>query len=131
MRILIIIVLSFILGWYSHKTAFEKGLLNKSPLSIIRNEEEKNTNSKNLLIIYKDGKFYPSSASMDITRYLTIRNDSESLMMLTSTDDPDLSTPRGYGLKEEVKKRMDKPGTYRVTNKLNTNAQVVIQVIGK
>ncbi len=82
----------------------------------------------NVEIEYKNGRFSPAEAVVPRGRYLTIVNKSDSLMWLDS-DNPLLTTPRGYGLSEAIKVRMDDEGTYHISNKLNVNAKVEVKVV--
>ena len=82
----------------------------------------------NLDIVYDDGKFSPSEAVIAVGRWLTITNKSESKMWLES-DNPWLSTPRGYSRSERVRVRMDDEGTYHIKNKLNLDATATIKVV--
>jgi hypothetical protein len=82
----------------------------------------------NVEIIYDNGKFTPNEAVIAVGRWLSISNKSTSLMWISS-DNPWLSTVRGYGESEQVRVRMDDLGTYHIKNKLNLNASAVIKVV--
>src|SRR4030042_6795443 len=82
----------------------------------------------NIDIVYLDGKFTPSEAVIAVGRWVTITNKTDSHMWLES-DNPWLSTSRGYSRSERVRVRMDELGTYHVTNKNNLSATVTIKVV--
>ncbi len=79
------------------------------------------------IVTFKDGSFHPSKVWVQKGYYLAIRNaDSENQMLLVSPT-KEFNTPRGYGLSEEVRNRMDIPGTYQVSEK-NSSANLTIVV---
>ncbi len=79
-------------------------------------------------IIYKDHAFSPGRIIIRKGNYLTITNLSESLMWLTS-DNPQLTTPRGLGTSEQLRVKVNKEGTFTVRNTLQTKAQTVVTVL--
>jgi hypothetical protein len=82
----------------------------------------------NVDIVYDNGAFSPAEAIIPVGRYLSVTNRSESLMWLESNN-PWLSTSRGFGLSEQVRVRMDEEGTYTIKNKLNLDAKAVVKVV--
>jgi hypothetical protein len=79
-------------------------------------------------VSYENGDFKPKSVSVKQGNYLTITNNSDSLMWLTS-DNPALTTPRGFGRSEQLRIRTTQTGDYKVGNKLNVNASGVIKIV--
>ncbi|MFC1646981.1 hypothetical protein ACFL1A_01725 [Patescibacteria group bacterium] len=130
MRSLIFVIIAFSAGYvirdYFGPTRLP--FVNKTPQEIINPESQNTQAPGNVDIIYENGRFSPPEATIGVSRYLSITNKSNSLMWLES-DYPGLSTPRGYGLSEQVMVRVEKPGIITVNNKLNVKASAIIKVV--
>lgn len=130
MRFLLLLILSFTCGFLLRDYTGPV----KLPISFhtvkqaVKPEKLPDNIPGNVEIAYKDGKFSPAEAVVPQGRYLTIINRSDSLMWLSS-DNPLLSTPRGYANLEQVRVRLDEPGSYTVENKLNIEAKATISVV--
>lgn len=128
MRILIIIAVAFGLGYATHLLQ-TNGF---SPTNLITPVSSKPSNENPDVFIttvdYNGGKFNPNAVSVRKGNYLVIRNKSDSLMWLASTYSK-LNTPRGYGESEELRIKPEEIGSYKVSNKLNLDASMIVNVI--
>jgi hypothetical protein len=131
MRVIILIIVAFVAGFLIRDYIGPVRL----PVSIrtiqdavVPSADTESNIPGNVDIIYLDGKFTPSEAVIAVGRWVTITNKTDSHMWLSS-DNPWLSTSRGYSRSERVRVRMDDVGTYHVTNKNNLNATITIRVV--
>lgn len=106
------------------------GILFK-PEVLISNEPLKSLEQTELneyIVEYKDGKFSRTNITVPVGRYFVLVNKSpEKLMDVVSTLKP-LSTPRPYGLEEQLRLRLDSKGEYYIQEKGNTDNQLLITV---
>lgn len=80
-------------------------------------------------VVSFDGEnFNRTNVSLAISDYITIRNESTTNQMLLISDNPELTTVRGYAYKEQVHVRLDKEGQYHVLEKNGSNARLTITV---
>jgi hypothetical protein len=79
-------------------------------------------------IEYKNGTFIPDSLSIHQSDYILIVNKSEDNLMWLDSNYPKLNTKRGFRYLEQIKIRLDEPGDFTVTNKLNLRARLSIRV---
>ncbi len=80
-------------------------------------------------VISFDGtKFNRSNITIPLTDYISIRNESTETQMHLTSDNPELSTPRGYAYKEQVRTRLDKEGQFHVLEKNGSGARLTITV---
>jgi hypothetical protein len=132
MRVLFFVIIAFIFGFLlrDYIGPVQLPFTIRSVQNSVKppSQNEVNKVPGNLEIVYNDGKFTPPEATIAVGRFLTIINKSNSLMWISS-DNPWLSTIRGYGLSEQVRVRMDDLGTYHIKNKLNLDASAVIKVV--
>lgn len=80
------------------------------------------------VVTFSGSAFSRSNITIPISDYIVIRNDSTTTQMLLISDDSELSTPRPYGYKEQVRARLDKEGQYHVIEKNGSNARLTITV---
>lgn len=127
-KTLLILIIGFILGYTSHAYLPRTGVnLVKTLAPETASKSETVVDPFLTTISYRDGKFKPDSVNVKTGNYLIIVNNSDSLMWLTSNN-PLLTTTRGYGRSEQVRIRADDEGVFTVTNKLNIKARTVITV---
>jgi hypothetical protein len=128
MRTIILICLAFAAGYFTHIYIGRQNVLNTFS-QVLTDTKPPNTTkaSHDQEIIYENGHFNPSHVDLKTSRYLSVTNRSDALMWLQS-DYPDLFTVRGYGKSEQIRIRVDKPGSYKLTNKLNLNATATFTV---
>lgn len=122
-------VMFFALGYFAHDfIAPRVAMVSLTPLTAAKTGTTSSSpNSRDVKIIYDGKRFIPASTSIERGRYLTVINESQSLMWLVS-EDPQFVTPRGYGYKEQIKVRVNTPETIRIANKLDLGATATITV---
>lgn len=91
------------------------------------NQTQKPTTHENL-VTFDGSKFSRSNITLTVSDYLSIRNDSNEKQMLLISDASELTTPRPYAYKEQVRARLDKEGQYHVLEKNGSNARLTITV---
>lgn len=133
-RILLVIILAFGLGFLTHALFFPDLLSNGiifKPELLISNDPIKNfekPEAAEYVVEYRDGKFSRSNITVPVGRYFILINKSpDTLMNVVSTLKP-LSTPRPYGLEEQIRLRLDSKGQFYIQEKENRNNQLVITV---
>lgn len=77
---------------------------------------------------YKDGAFSVKEVRMKVHDYIAITNLDEKERMELVSDNNLLKTPRAYGFTERHRVQLAEPGTFTVTNKLNTKAVFKVTV---
>lgn len=133
-KLLIVSILSFSIGILSHALLFPDFLSRTANFNLVKNkilgekEQSKSRESEFLTVVsYKSGAFHPEKVWIKLGNYLAIRNVSETEQMWLVSDLPELGTVRGYGLSEQQQSRMDKLGTFTVSER-NSQSQLVIVV---
>lgn len=137
-KILLVLIVSFTAGFFVHALVFPDKFSQTPNIEAtkqkILGEQSSNkldsteTNPSLKIVEYKDGKFSPSKIYIQQGYYVAIRNMDEDEYMWLLSEDKDLTTVRNYALSEEVKKRMDKKGTYVVYEK---NSQSPLTIVVK
>lgn len=133
-RTILVFLVSFVLGFFSHALFFPDFLSNGillQPDVVISNNPLQTLDQvepSEYIVEYKDGKFSRTNITVPVGRYFVLINkDENSLMDVVSTLEP-LSTPRPYGLEEQVRLRLDSKGQYYIQEKDNEENQLVITV---
>lgn len=133
-RAVLLFIIAFSIGFITHALFFPEVLSNgilfkpevlisTDPLKTFEKPEE-----NEYIVEYRDGKFSRSNITVPVGRYFVLINKSpDTLMDVVSTLEP-LSTPRPYGLEEQVRLRLDSKGQYYIQEKENKNNQLVITV---
>ncbi len=133
-----IIIAVFGLGFFTH-ALLVPNLFSQTPdleatkAKILGDKTDPNTpdstvTNKSLTITsFKNEKFHPSKIFMKQGYYIGIKNDDPDHLMWLLSETKELTTPRGYGLSEQIKQRMDKKGEFVVYEK-NSEAPLTIVV---
>lgn len=80
------------------------------------------------VVTFDGSKFSRTNLSIAVSDYVVIRNESNEKQMLLISDVSELTTPRPYAYKEQVRARLDKEGQYHVLEKNGSNARLTITV---
>lgn len=125
----------FVIGFFVHALLFPdflpNGIQSISASNVFPPAQNKNIPQNDSLITYVnyDGdQFVPKRIIILKGNYLAITNTATDKLMWLSSDNDLLNTPRGYAESERLQVLLPKVGEYTVTNKLNTQAQLSIQV---
>jgi hypothetical protein len=128
-------ILFFIFGFFVHALFFPdfmvNGIVDVSQVAGPNTQQGQNQqiNDPQFTRITYDGKrFSRNNVSVGFTRYIQIINISEKDQMWLLSDDPELTTPRGYGTSETIQKQFNKKGQYVVIDKNNPQEKLVITV---
>lgn len=78
--------------------------------------------------MYNGENFNPANIELEKGQYIVIRNIAKTNLMWLQSENPLLSTPRGYAEGEELKQRLDQSGYFTVTEKMNSQAKLHIVV---
>ncbi len=133
---LIILVVAFAAGFLTHAFFFPDILSNgitdigQIVLPNPTSTQTKSVTSDPLITtIYFDGeRFSRTNVTIGFTRYIQIINNSKNKLMWLISNEPSLTTPRGYGYTEAIEKQFNKKGQYIIENKNNPQARLVITV---
>ena len=127
---LLFIVLPFTAGFLVHALIFPDVLSNGIvfiPDSTTAQNRQGNARSIFTDITFDGKRFNRTNVTLRVSDYLSITNEStEASMMLVSSEEG-LSTPRPYQHTEQVRMRMDIPGTYYV-EETETGAKLAVTV---
>lgn len=133
-----IIIAVFGLGFFAHALLFPN-LFSQTPdlettkAKILGENTDSNTSDSTVtnksftVTTFKNEKFNPSKIFVKQGYYVGIRNDDPENLMWLVSETRELTTPRGYGLSEQIKQRMDKKGEFVVYEK-NSEAPLTIVV---
>ncbi|OGG01748.1 hypothetical protein A2Z33_00205 [Candidatus Gottesmanbacteria bacterium RBG_16_52_11] len=129
MRVLTLIILAFTAGWFTNTLYGKYGQQAVSRVIPPPAASGKTLQQSAFVteIIYENGTFKPDNVTIKLGNYLSVTNRSDSLMWLNSNN-PLLSTSRGYARSEQLRIRMDSEGQYSLENKLNLKAKARITV---
>lgn len=137
MRTVVYVLIIFSLGFLVHAFFFPnflyKGL---SPIKgIVLGINDKNSVNEAFnysflnYVNFSDGQFDKREITIRKGDYIIITNKDNKQLMWLMSDNPFLSTPRGYGLGEEVRTILNNVGTLTVVNKMNRSQMLTIHVI--
>lgn len=128
-------ILFFIAGFFVHAFIFPdfmvNGIVDVSQVAgpNVQQGQNQQVNDPQFTKITFDGeRFSRNNVSVGFTRYIQITNVSDKEQMWLLSDDPELTTPRGYGTSETVQKQFNQKGQFVVINKNNPKEKLVITV---
>ena len=135
-KLFIVLLLGFGLGFITHALYFPDILANGIvdvqkvvlPNSVPTKALGTNTSDFETEITYDAKQFSRNNISIGVGNYLMITNTTDTELMWLNSNDPALSTSRGYGKSEAVKNRMDSGGQFVVVDKNTPNEKLVITV---
>ncbi len=132
---LLLFITIFIVGFLTHALLFPNFLrytiTDVSQKILPDNNQAESDNPLDPLItrIYFDGKsFSRKNVNIGFTRYIQIINKSKDSLMSLESNNPDLRTPRGYGLGEALQAQFNKKGEFIVADKNNPQEKLIITV---
>jgi hypothetical protein len=132
---IVLSILFFVVGFLTHAFFFPdvlvNGIVDVSQVAGPNTQQTENqqVNDPQFTKVTFDGeRFSRNNVTVGFTRYIQIVNESEKELMWLLSDDPDLTTKRGYGYSEAVQKQFNKKGQYVVINKNNPQEKLVITV---
>lgn len=123
----ILLIVSFSMGFALHWLITS---IQVQPVSLLK-QNVLGQASQDQFITYVDydgKKFKPSVVTIKKGNYIAITNKSSDQLMWLISDNADLNTKRGYGEGEKLQLTLLKEGTYKVANRLNTNASIEVVV---
>ena len=128
MKLLFLSIFLFILGFLANAFFFQKNtaqIISLSQPSIlgIKGSDQFITH-----INYNGNDFKPDAVVVTKGNYIAITNSSKDKLMWLVSDNPDLSTSRGYGEGERLQLALQKSGEFQITNKLNLKARATVIV---
>lgn len=134
-KVIFFIVTAFVVGFFTHAYFFPDllpgNLSDMAANTFLQPVQNKNTVQPDPLITYVnyDGdRFIPSRVSILKGNYLAITNMSKDKFMWLSSDNELLITERGYAESERLQVLLPKVGDFTVVNRLNTRAQLSVNV---
>jgi hypothetical protein len=133
-KLLLPIALSFILGFLTHALLFpdflNNGIVSVQQLALPNPSPTKNSVLDPLMtkVTFDGQKFSRHNITIGFTRYVQISNTSQDKLMWLISNDPNLTTPRGYGYSETIQKQFNKKGQFIVEDKNNPQEKLVITV---
>jgi len=124
------VVLAFILGFAVHWLLTTLQIKPEVSLLPQQNVAGTQTTADQFItyIDYDSKKFKPSAVTIKKGNYLAIINKSKDQLMWLISDESQLNTQRGYGEGEKLQLTLLKEGEFKVIDKLNPNASLVIKV---
>jgi len=128
MKLLLFSVALFSFGFLANAFLFQK---NPAQITALSQQNVLGTKESDQFITYinYDGNdFEPNSVVVTKGNYISITNSSKEKLMWLVSDNPDLSTSRGYGEGERLQLTLQKSGEFQITNKLNLKARATIFV---
>lgn len=137
-KTLLTLCVGFVLGFLIHALVFPdlfaNGiiLLPPAPTGTAQNGTtpavQQNPVPQEQTITYDGSTFSRNNIRVEVSRYVSIVNESKTNKMFLASTYPALATPRPYGYKEEVRVRMDTIGQFVVYDKENPSLRLVITV---
>ena len=131
-KVILVSPFIFLLGFFVHAYIFpdlfsQSGGLDNAKNKVLGQKEEKSEQEKSLTISsYKNGSFHPSKIWMKKGYYVGIQNEDEEKLMWLESENPDLSTVRGYGFGEQLRILLSKEGSYIVNEKESGTSLVIV-----
>jgi hypothetical protein len=133
--VVLFFIFSFALGFIVHAIFFPSLLTNNLATlakQVIENKQAPVSDSVNkalTIVFYDRGEFDPQVVVIGKSYYLGIINNSDSELMTLTSENPLLTTPRGYGKSEQLTAQLYETGTYTVSSSLHPDK--VLKVIVK
>ena len=128
MKLLFLSITLFSFGFLANAFFFQKNTAQIISLSQPNVLGTKESDQFITYIDYDGNDFNPNAAVVTKGSYIAITNSSKEKLMWLVSDNPDLSTPRGYGEGERLQLALQKSGEFQITNKLNLKARATIFV---
>lgn len=129
MKLVLLLVGFFSLGFLANALLFQKNTVEITALSQPSVLGLKDPDDQFITSVDYDGEqFKPRSVTVKKGNYIAITNTSKEHLMWLVSDNPDLSTPRGYGEGERLQLVLLRGGEYKVANKLNPKAWISVTV---
>lgn len=128
MKLLLFSVALFSLGFLANAFFFQKTPVEITALSQPSVLGTKESDQFITYIDYNGNDFKPNAVVMTKGNYIAITNSSKDKLMWLVSDNPELSTSRGYGEGERLQLTLQKSGEFQITNKLNFKARATIVV---
>lgn len=124
--LLFLFIFSFGIGFFTHALFFPALLTNNLAIYAKRSIQKQQVlplaESKNkalTVVQYEDGQFDPRVVEVGKSYYLSIVNMSDKELMNLTSENPLLTTPRGYGKSEELRVQLYDVGEYEVSSTLH------------
>lgn len=130
-NIIIISVITFFLGFFTHSIFFPDLFVPTSPSTLITAPIEiKPQKVEDIFfhVTYQNGQFHPSRVTLSKGQYITVRNMNKGALMWLVSDEETFNTNRGYAEGEEIKNIYSTEKTFTVTDKLNSSAVLTVTV---
>jgi hypothetical protein len=80
------------------------------------------------LVQYNENGFKPNTVTIQRGNYIIIRNQAKDRQMWLSSDNPLLTTRRGYAQSEQIQTTLIEPGSYTVKNNLDLTHTLLVVV---
>lgn len=136
MKLVLTLLAGFILGFVTHALYFPDILANgivdvqriALPNTVPTQGASNGTDEFETKITYDGERFSRRNITVKVGNYLTIINSHPEKLMWLNSNEPALSTSRGYGKSEAVRHRMDAGGQFVVVDKNNTQEKIIIIV---
>jgi len=128
---IILMMIFFGLGFGTHMYLVKDKVPPMDASLIIKKAIEPTQTEDGKFIVYVefDGeKFRPSSVNVPLGNYFAITNKSNSKLMRLSSDNPALSTSRGFGEGERLMNVMGEKGVFRVVANNDPKNSLVVAV---
>lgn len=128
-KLVLLFVGFFSLGFLANAILFQKNTVEITALSQPSVLGLKDPDDEFITSVGYDGEqFAPRSVTVKKGNYIAITNTSKGKLMWLVSDNPDLATSRGYGEGERLQLVLLKAGEYKVANKLDTKAWILVTV---
>lgn len=140
MRVLLLCVLFFTIGFFVHAQFFSS-LLPEQLFATIQKTAGMKTvsdtkqpavnnqfNQSTTYVIYENGSFKPPKVITKKGNRLIIQNSDKEELMWLDSESTDFTTQRGFAYSEQFNIILPKQGNFSTINKLNPQTQLTIEV---
>lgn len=126
---LLLILISFTGGFLVHALFFPDLLANGIVFIPDQTTQTQQGSARSIFtdIVFDGKRFDRTNVTLRVSDYLSITNESTDASMTLVSNEEGLSTKRGYMYKEQVRMRIDKPGTYYV-EETTTGSKLAVTV---
>ncbi len=130
-------VLIFLAGFFIHAYFFpdllptQINLLGRKAVGLPQQEKALPTpefSFSTAYVDYQDGKFKPNNIVSKTGNHVAITNRDKNELMWLDSDNTLLKTTRGFGFSERLDVVLPKAGTFKIVNKLNSEATLMVTV---
>lgn len=124
-----LISIPFIAGFLVHALFFPDVLSNGIVFIPDQKAESQQGSARSIFtdIVFDGKRFDRTNVTLRVSDYLSITNESEGASMMLVSSEEGLSTPRPYMYTEQVRMRMDIPGTYYI-EETTTGSKLAVTV---